>query len=90
MPNKVIKIDMAKVPAKGKIMDALRGGHLEYADSKEYVAPDDAEEFEEEEGAQTKAELIEEALEAGSEMSKSKLKKLSVEEIQDHIESLKD
>ncbi len=89
MPNKVYKIDMSKVPVKGKIKDALKGGHLEYAEKSEYVAPEgEVEVDEEEEAAVTKADLIVQAIEAGSELSKTKLKKLTVEEIQEHIESL--
>lgn len=86
LKGQVVKIDMAKVPTKGKIKDALKGGHLEYADAKEYAGPADEVE---EESTVSKADLIEKAIESGSELSKTKLRKMSFEEIEEHIEALK-
>lgn len=91
LPKQVIKVDMNLVSKDGKISNALKGGHLEYADANEYKAPVDAVETKEEveNEVASKSDLVAEAIDAGSELSKSKLKKLSVEELENHIEAIK-
>ena len=92
-PGQVVKININAVSKKGKIIEALKGGHLDYADASEYKSVNDVEEEEveeiESEAQITKSDLISEAISEGSELSKTKLKKLSVEQLQDHIEELK-
>jgi hypothetical protein len=89
LPKQVIKIDMNLVKKDGKIANALKGGHLEYADASEYKAPVDSEDVddnEEDDVAMTHEELVEAAKEGGSDLSKSKLRKLTEEELQEIIE----
>ncbi len=96
LPGQVIKVDEEKAKANSKIGKALKSGHLEFADEEDYDPSKVAnllqevglsEKSESEEGY-TQEELIDMALELGSSLSKSKLKKLSLEELNNHVNEL--
>lgn len=96
--GQVIKIDENKVKKDGKIYKGLLHGHLErttaedYDDYQETLSnPAEVKEAEvNNEPEPTKAELVEEAITLGSELSKSKLKKLSVDELNEEISILQE
>jgi hypothetical protein len=96
VPGKVFKIDESKVQSKGKLAGALRGGHVERTDAEAYDLYSKGEgkivQQSKEEGeddiTMTKAQLVDYAKELGSDLTKNKLKGMSVFQLQELINEL--
>jgi hypothetical protein len=99
LPGQVIKVDAEKVKANLKLNKALKSGHLEYADENDYDPEKVKALINELEGNTENIsngsddeynhdELVEMAVEAGSTLSKSKLKKKTKDELVAHINEL--
>tara|TARA_R110000772_G_scaffold156551_1_gene267686 strand:- start:150 stop:551 length:402 start_codon:yes stop_codon:yes gene_type:complete len=94
IPGKVLKIDESLVNPKGRLALALRNGHVEKTDSEAYDLYINGEGaiIESSEGAEgiqmTKSQLVEKAKELGSELTKNKLKGMSVYQLNELITEL--
>lgn len=96
LPGQVVKVDEEKAKANSKINKALKSGHIEFADEEDYD-PSKVEgllkevgqlETDSVEEGYTKDELIEMAVELGSTVTKAKLKKYTLEQLNDHVNEL--
>tara|TARA_R110002012_G_scaffold316441_1_gene531416 strand:+ start:1614 stop:2012 length:399 start_codon:yes stop_codon:yes gene_type:complete len=97
IPGKVLKIDESRVNPKGRLGLALRGGHVDKTDEEAYNLYTNGEgvevskaieEIEEDIISLSKPQLVSRAKDLGSNLTKNKLKGMTVSQLNDLITEL--